>query len=531
MGQLRQPTCEPMHAYRARVTTALALIALLAAAPAMPARADNPADSTAVVVTQAKIDRAVASLDAIVKDIEHRSGVPGISVAVVHNGKIVYAKGFGLRRVGTNERVDPNTVFELASVSKSLASTVVAGAIGHGRVKWSDPVAKYIPGFTLADPWVGSHVTIEDMFAHRSGLPDHAGDVLEDLGYTRMQILAKLALLPLDPFRITYAYTNFGLTAGAEAAARANGTSWETLSQRVLYGPLGMNSTSSRWADYNRRADKATLHVRDGNTWKVSSRDADSQSPAGGASSSVNDLSKWLILELGYGKYNGKQIIDKDALLQTQLPHITSGPPPDPTGRASFYGLGMNVGYDEAGRLRLGHSGAFLMGAGTAFEMLPSEHLGIVILTNGTPSGVPESIAKSFYNLVEFGKVQRDWYDAYAPVFAQMLADRGELVGKVPPAHPAAALANDAYVGTYANDYFGPALVATRNGRLTLTLGPKHETYVLKHWNANTFSFTPGGESSSGISAVTFAPATAGTAATVLVEYLNENHLGTFTKS
>jgi CubicO group peptidase (beta-lactamase class C family) len=495
----------------------------------MPARADNPADSTAVVVTQAKIDRAVASLDAIVKDIQHRSGVPGIAVAVVHNGRVVYAKGFGLRRIGTNERVDANTVFELASVSKSLASTVVAGAVGRGRVKWTDPIAKYIPGFTLADPWVGSHVTIEDMFAHRSGLPDHAGDVLEDLGYTRMQILAKLALLPLEPFRITYAYTNFGLTAGAEAAARAEGTNWETLSQNILYGPLGMTSTSSRWADYNKRADRATLHVRVGNRWKVSSRDADAQSPAGGASSSVNDLSKWLILELAYGAYNGEQVIDKDALLQTQLPQIMSGRPPDPTGRASFYGLGMNVGYDEAGRLRLSHSGAFLMGAGTAFEMLPSEHLGIVILTNGTPSGVPESIAKSFYNIVEFGKIQRDWYVAYSPVFAQMLADRGELVGKIAPARPTPALPGAAYAGTYANNYFGPASVRSANGRLTLTLGPRHETYELKHWNANTFSFTPAGESGTGISAVTFAPA-AGTAATMLVEYLNENHLGTFTK-
>lgn len=494
------------------------------------AAATAPSEVSAVSITSAHVDRAITSLDALTTSIMRRSGVPGVAIAVVRDGTIVYAKGFGVRKVGTHEMVDPNTVFQLASVSKSLASTIVAGAVGAGKVKWTDPIANYIPGFTLKDPWVGSHVTIEDMFAHRSGLPDHAGDILEDIGFGRMQIIHKLALEPLDPFRVTYHYTNFGLTAGAQAAANAEHTTWEALSQRVLYGPLGMTHTSSRWSDYNKAVDKATLNVKVGNIWKASSRLPDEQSPAGGASSSVTDLAKWMVLEMGGGKYRGTQIINKQALLETQLPQIMSQGPSSPIARASFYGLGMNVSYDEAGRLRLAHSGAFALGAATAFEMLPSAKLGIVILTNGTPSGVPEAIAKSFFDMVEFGKVERDWYAGYTGLFAQMLGDRGELIGKRRPAHPERALPDAEYAGTYANAYFGPATVVASSKGLSMVLGPAHKTYALEHWSGDTFAFNPGGENGTGLSAVKFAPAQRGHAATLWVELFDESGLGTFTK-
>ncbi len=112
-------------------------------------------------------------------------------------------------------------MFELASLSKSLSSTVIAGEVGDVKVRWSDPIAKEIPCFTLQDPWVGSHVTIADMFSHRSGLPDHAGEVLEDLGFDRNEIIKRLRYWPLSSFRISFGYTNYGIAAGAQAAANA----------------------------------------------------------------------------------------------------------------------------------------------------------------------------------------------------------------------------------------------------------------------------------------------------------------------
>lgn len=145
-----------------------------------------------------------------------------------------------MRDVKTRVPVDKRTVFHLASVSKSLSATVVAGIVGHrpaqrtAPLKWTDPVVKHLPSFALADPYVTEHVTLADVFSHESGLPDHAGDLLEDLGYDQAYVLHAPRLEPLDPFRAHYAYTNFGLTAAAEAAAAAAKRPWAETIQAVF---------------------------------------------------------------------------------------------------------------------------------------------------------------------------------------------------------------------------------------------------------------------------------------------------------
>ena len=178
--------------------------------------------------------------------------------------QVDYAKGFGVRKFGESQPVDADTVFQIASLSKSLAATVVAHEVGAGIVRWDTPLVAHLPSFKLIDPWVTQHVTIADMFSHRSGLPEHAGDDLEDLGYDRRTVLERLRLLPLHSFRDIYAYTNFGLTAAAEGVAAASGKDWESLSEGVLYRPLGMTATSSRFADFDRRPNRAFGHVRVG---------------------------------------------------------------------------------------------------------------------------------------------------------------------------------------------------------------------------------------------------------------------------
>ncbi len=252
------------------------------------------------------VDDAVAKLDGIAEDLMKQSGIPGMAVAVVHGGKTIYAKGFGVKDVrnGTAPAngVDPDTVFQLASMSKPLGSTVVAHQVGVGAIGWDTPIVDKLPWFALKDPAVTKMVTVGDMYSHRSGLPDHAGDMLEDLGYDRRYILERLRQLPLDPYRISYAYTNFGLTAGAEAVAVGAGRTWEQLSQDVLYGPLGMTSTSSRFDEYEARPDRAVGHIHvDGKYQPDYIRDAQPEAPAGGVSSSVNDVTKWLTMVLADG--------------------------------------------------------------------------------------------------------------------------------------------------------------------------------------------------------------------------------------
>lgn len=491
-----------------------------------------PSEVSAIVIAPGRIDRAVRALDGIARDLLRKTGVPGMAIAVVHGDRVVYARGFGVRRAGAHEGVDTRTIFELASLSKPVGAAVVAGAVGRGCVHWTDPVATYLPGFTLSDPEVGSTVTIADMYAHRSGLPDHAGDLLEDLGYDRATVLRRLALEPLDPFRITYHYTNFGITAAAQAVANACGKPWDQLSQDILYAPLGMTATSSRFADYVRAANHADLHVRTGATWQPRYvRDADAQSPAGGVSSSVSDMARFVRMELANGKFAGNPVIDESALLETRNPNLMSVPLATPNSRASFYGLGIGVGYDSTGRLRLSHSGAFALGAATTIVLLPSEHLGIVVLTNSAPVGLPETVAADFMDLAEFGEIRFDWLSGYSGLMKHLEDNRSALAGKTRPSRPDPARADDAYRGTYSSSYYGPATVERKSGRLVLTLGARRMTFVLTHWSGDVFSYVPRGENALGISAATFNVGATGTRAqTLTLENLNADKLGTFTR-
>jgi CubicO group peptidase (beta-lactamase class C family) len=527
----------PLGGIRVAILAALSLFALAG----MPAVAGGetvsderplppPPAVSAVEVPPGQIETAVGKLDALVADVMARSGVPGISVAVVHGDEIVYSKGFGVRRVGSPAPVDANTVFQLASISKPLGSSVVARVAERRGFSWDDPVAKHLPGFRLSNPFVSRRVTIADLYSHRSGLPDHAGDLLEDLGYGRNQVLRRLRFYDLAPFRATYAYTNFGMTAAAEAAARAAGRNWAALSRQLIYRPLGMASTSSRFADYRARENRADLHVRQGSRWQARYlRNADAQSPAGGASSSALDMARWMRMILANGRAGGSQILRPDSVLNLRTPRILSSPPPTAESRSGFYALGMNVGDDSTGRVRLSHSGAFALGAATSMMMVPAERLGIIALTNGQPTGAPEAIAATFLDYALLGRTERDWYPAYNGLMEAMLQPTGRLVGRERPrgTRPTHPLRH--YAGTYRNRLYGPARVVARRGHLILRLGPKPLSFRLTHWRGNTFAYHPVGENAAGLAAIDFRFRRRNSVVTLRIEDLDHEGKGLFT--
>lgn len=488
----------------------------------------SPALAPAMPLPDNAVAGAVARLDGIAADLMSSSGIPGLAVAVVHAGKTMYAKGFGVRDTRSGEPVGAGTVFQLASLSKPIAATVVAQQVGTGAITWDTPVVEKLPWFALSDPAVTRMVTVGDFFAHRSGLPDHAGDVLEDLGYDRRAVLDRMRLLPLAPFRTSYAYTNFGVTAAAEAVAAAAGRDWADLSEQVLYRPLGMSTASSRFADFQSRPDHAVGHVRvDGTYQPRYTRDPDAQSPAGGVSASVQDMAAWLATVLADGNHNGTAVIDPTALLPALTPQMVSNPPDEPAERSGFYGYGFNISTSPAGRVRFSHSGAFELGAATTFLIIPAADVAIVALTNAAPTGVAETLTAEFADLVEFGEVRQDWRTLYADLFAGMDKPLGELAGKTPPATPVPAGPPARYTGTYANDYWGPATVAAKDGALTLSLGPRPDTYPLTHWDGATFtmSFVSENFPPRGVSKVSFR----GDGMTV--EFLDSDKMGTFVRN
>jgi CubicO group peptidase (beta-lactamase class C family) len=516
----------------------VALLVLTGCAPGQPlstlpspSLTGPPNEVSGLEVPAGRIDTAVTKVDRLVADVMKTSGIPGMAVAIVHGGKTIYAKGFGVKDVrkgdAADNKVDANTVFQLASISKSVGATVVAHEVTDKVVTWDMPVASKLPWFVLSDPYVTSHVTVADLYSHRSGLPDHAADALEDIDYDRRQSVERMRYLPLAPFRNSYAYTNFGLTAAAESVAAAAGKSWEDLSEEVLYRPLGMASTSSRFADFMARPNHAVNHVKVGDKWEPRfQRDPDPQSPAAGVSSSVNDMARWLTMVLGNGTYNGQRITAPEALLPAVTPQVVSTPPTTPKARASFYGHGFAVSVNSSGRTTYSHSGAFTMGESTNFVVLPSEDLAIITLTNSAPYGVPETVTAQFMDLAQYGSIREDWPTLYRQGIGGVNNPEGSLVGKQPPADPAPARPLGDYLGVYASDYWGPAVVTERDGALQLALGPKNQTFPLAHWDGDTFTFALANENAptGTVSKAVFS------GNTLNLEYYDSNQLGTFTR-
>jgi CubicO group peptidase (beta-lactamase class C family) len=485
----------------------------------------------APVATPEKVKAALPELEKFADQTLRKTGVPGMAIAVVFRDEVVYLKGFGVRQAGKEAPVDADTVFQIASVSKPIATTVLAALVGEGVIHWDDRVIDHDDGFRLCDPWVTREVTFRDLLCHRSGLPAHAGDLLEDLGYERAEVLRRLRYLkPASSFRSRHAYTNFAFTEAGVAGARAAGKAWEELSADKLYRPLGMKSTSSRFADYAAAKNRAVLHVRVEGKWAAKYvRDPDAQSPAGGVSSTARDLAQWVRLQLAAGKYEGKQLISADALGETHRPQIVSRPPENPaTDRAGYYGLGWNVNYEDEGRVRLGHSGGFELGAATVVSLLPSERLGVIVLTNAAPIGVAEGTSASCFDLVLNGKVEKDW----VKVFAELLTaptDATKDYSK-PPTKKSPPLPPEAYVGSYRNDYFGEVEVVENEGALQLRMGPKRAAFPLRHWDRDVFTYEPAGEMASGLSGVVFRIGPDRRATAVAVENLAVEDPGTFTR-
>lgn len=483
-------------------------------------------------ITAAGVSRAVKALPAIIRRNMVATGVPGLAAAVVYDGKVRYLDGRGVRAVGKRARVDADTVFYLASVSKPISSTVVGAAMTKklAEMSWQDTIISHLPGFSLSDEWVGDHVTVADLFSHRSGLPDHSGNLMEDLGYDRRQIIAKLKYYPLRSFRDSYAYTNYGLTVGAQAIAAATNRPWAKLADQMIFEPLGMTSSSFTYADLTSRRNRVALHRKvDGRYVAGPDADYEPQAPAGSASSSVRDMATWVTMLLAGGKHGGATLVSPEQLNEIWSPAFVSNPTNAVGTWSSFYGYGWNVRYEKTGELQVSHSGAFGRGAATAVTMFPTDKLAIVVLTNAVPQGVPEAISAEFVDIVRYGRsTQESWLDVIRPYFEEEpTADQEKY--STPATQPEPARSLRAYVGHYENAAFGRLTVSLRGGRLSLTVGPDREQHALTHYSGDDFFFETTGEDASGLSGAVFR-GTASRVASVTVNAWNHEGLGTFTR-
>lgn len=474
-----------------------------------------------------RIDAAIEALPDIVNRAMLDTGIPGMAVAVVHDGGTVFAEGFGTADVNTGAPVNADTAFQLASLSKSISATVISAKVTEGTIAWSDPIVEHLPEFELSDPYVTTHVSYADMYSHRSGLPGHIGDLLEDLGYDRDHILHQLRYAPVSDFRAKNDYTNFGITAAAQAVANASGMTWDNLSRTELYKPLGMTRTTSSYQEFLTQHNRALLHVPTDNGWRpLHTRDPDAQSPAGGVSSSANDFAKWMNFILAGGEHDGEQLINAATMAEMLSPHSNKEAPGAIDFRAGTDDLGFNASVNSTARQTFNHSGAFNMGAGTTYTLVPAENLGIVVLTNGFPLGAAEAIAAEFLDLALVGGNTQPWLKMYREAFVNVTAIPGAITEPAPlNPTPAKPLSN--YAGQWSNDYVGRAEVTVKGEALVLEIGANGDTYPVTHWDGDKFFWIAPGENGGEPTFITFDLV----ADTMTIASLNQTPpLGVFTR-
>src|SRR5687768_5158455 len=380
----------PDHPSHQNSLTRLIRAAVCAAALFFTTSADVSAQKAA---SPKVVPAGIRSFDAYVAKAMKDWKVPGMAIAIVRNDSVVFAKGYGVRKLGEPTPVDPRTVFAIGSASKAFTAAAVAMLVDDGKMKWDAPVTSYLPGFQMYDPYVTRELTVRDALSHRSGLA--RGDLMwYGTAFDRSEILRRVRHLePSWSFRSNFGYQNIMYLAAGQASAAAAGRDWDTLIQERIFAPLGMRNSYTSVRALASLPNVAQPYAEiDGGVSFVPYANIDNIGPAGSINSNVLDVAQWVRLQLGAGKFAGKQLISSGNVAQMHTPHtiIRNEPPWSlyfPEAHLMAYGMGWFLN-DYKGRLAV-HHGGNIDGMSSLVAMLPEEKMGAVVLTNMNGSMLP----------------------------------------------------------------------------------------------------------------------------------------------
>ena len=481
-----------------KTVTTPALPALLAAlCVAMPQWA--PVRSATAYAQQASPTTAPADLDAYVDRVMTTFEVPGIALAVVKDGKVVVAKGYGVRRLGDPARVDGRTLFGIASNTKVFTAVALGLLVEEGKIAWEAPVITYLPWFRLSDPYVTRELTVRDLLVHRSGLGLGAGDLLwwPPSTYNRGEIARRLKDIPLaTSFRSAYAYDNVLYLIAGEVIEAISGQSWEDFVSGRILKKVGMDGSNVRHSAAVAGANVAAPHAPlDGKVAPVKPFDSDNTNPAGGINSNAEDMAKWMTVLLSRGRLaDGSRLFSEQTYRQlTTLVtpmNVPQLPPEMAPRQPNFvgYALGLNV-TDYRGRKVLMHTGG-LPGYVSKVLWVPDAALGITVLTNQESGAAFDSIV---YRVADhfLGAPAFDWPGSYRTILDRQKAAVAAQQAKAASARVASSnpsLALSAYAGTYADVWYGDIVIGMEQGKLTMRFTKTPDLAGdLEHWQYDTF--------------------------------------------
>lgn len=425
--------------------------------------------------------------------------VPGMAVAVVKDGEVVFMKGYGKAHLGDSLTspvdVTPQTQFVIASTSKAFTSGLLANVMDeYPEIKWDAPVINYLPDFKMYDSWVTKNFQVREIMSHHSGFNSYALDDLPPWGYNRDDLYKIYSVLrPTYSFRTKYAYNNSMYTIAAKIIEKYTGKSWDDALIERIFTPLEMkNSTTGNISFYTaenlaqgyrmRKAeDKDEIVV----VPRTDKEDAfawlSAVAPAGFVISTVEDMANWVKMHLGHGTFNGKEIISRKNHDMLFYPQTITG---SDSTRLTNYAQGWTVEYGLQGRY-IRHTG-LAYGYTALVGMVPDLDLGFVFLTNNGSSSDPQSaLGRDLIELYR-GNDNPTHFDEYFAEYKEGLFSKDEDEEKEETT-PVAPLSNKAYVGNYTLEPFGTAKVYEKDGTLYFNL--RKVDSPLTHKNGNVFTF------------------------------------------
>ncbi|MEO8108617.1 MAG: serine hydrolase [Ginsengibacter sp.] len=428
----------------------------------------------AQVITSAQIDSLT---ELTLKTFD----VPGIAVAVVKDGKVIHAKGYGVRSLNTKQKVDENTLFGIASNSKAFTVAALGMLIDDGKLKWDDKVTDYVPEFRMYNPYVTEEFTIRDLLTHRSGLGLGAGDLMfwpDSSDFTKADMIHNLRYLKqASSFRTKFDYDNNLYMVAGEVVARISGVSWEDFIQKRILDPLNMSSSAPSYKLLRNKSNVIDPHAPVDGVVKVIRRDwNEAADAAGGIYSNLTDVCKWIIMQMNNGKYgkdSTKQLFSADVHEEMWTPQTiipVHGESPYNTHFAS-YGLGWFLS-DVHGYKQATHTGG-LAGIVTQITLIPELHLGIIVFTNQQSgaafTAITNTIKDSYFDIKG-----RNWVKIYHDRVVANEANAKEITNKVWADIEAQQKNNtkpdvSLFTGTYTDNWFGDVTISLKNGKMWFT--------------------------------------------------------------
>ena len=459
------------------------LIIVVALTPNLPNTAKAAEPSTTKATIEGRVQELIPDIEAYITSGMKGFDIPGLAIGIVANNRLIYAKGFGVRSKSNGLPVDTRTVFQIGSTTKAFLTATMAILVDRGKLRWDDRVVDLYPEFRLKDPWVTREFRVFDLPAQRSGLPPLVNDILVMLNFKEPEMIRSLGHVePMSSFRTTFAYTNITHLLAARIVAKATGASdWNAVLQKELLDPLGMKDST-----YTAEAIEAAPNHAKGHRWTPEGTIEVPFTPifpyhlagSGNINSNIEDMARWVRMQLGNGTFDGRRIVSSENLAYTRMPKVA-------LNDQVFYDLGWYNYLTPNGNI-LWHDGDALS-FGSFVGLVPDKNIGIIILTNETNVEAPNSLGPWVLDRI-LGNAKHDpvaenlkhakaTFEATAKQFAK-------------PANPRPFPRLAPLTGNFVNSSFGKAVLTLEDDALVIEVQATGAKFKLVPWDGDIFMAT-----------------------------------------